>query len=141
MTSVRAVQSSPLRRWRGAGPACDSAAVMPASPPGTARWGADRAGAVVLLLRRLAVVALLPFRHDALIVLGRPIEIVLDHVLHRLVRVELDRLGELGTTDHGIIFAIELHGVLAERPIRKDLGGFEVLGRLQDGDAVGLPTQ
>ena len=88
----------------------------------------------------LSVEAVGPLRQNALAVLGRPVEVVADHLRQRLVRIVLDRSGQGRNRDHRIVLVVEAVGVLAVRPVGELPGGLEVLRSLDDAGRHHLPA-
>src|SRR5262249_51046630 len=87
-------------------------------------------GNPLLLGLRLRVIALLPLVQDRLAVLRRPLEVVLDHVVEHVAGQVLDRLRQLGDRDDRVALAVELHRLLADRPVDQRLHRVEILGAL-----------
>src|SRR5262245_66587070 len=94
----------------------------------------------LFLRRRLAVVTLGPFGRDALAVLGHPLHVVLDHRLLGVGRIVLRQRIDAGIGDDRVRLAVELVGLLAGGPVGKLLGRREILGALDDGGGIELPT-
>src|SRR6266567_3963665 len=100
----------------------------------------SRGARPLLLGLGLRAVALLPLGEDLRAVQRRPLEVVLDHVLQHVAGDELDGLRHLGDGDHRVSLVVELHGLLAHRPVHERPGRLEVLRSLDDGRGLHVPA-
>src|SRR3989442_15941304 len=92
----------------------------------------SRCARPLLLGLGLRAVALLPLGEDLRAVQRRPLEVVLDHVLQHVAGDELERLRHLDDGHHRVSLVVELHGLLAHRPVDERLGRLEVLRSLDN---------
>ena len=89
----------------------------------------------------ICAVALLPLPEDARAVHRRPLEVVLGHVREHVGGQVLDRLDMFGIADHRVAFVVELHRLLAHRPVDERLSRLEVLGALDDRGRLHVPAR